>query len=475
MADEFLYALLSEDFQSFIEKSFTEIHGPGKYVPAEYIAVVCHHIERAIVGEERRLLFNLPPRHLKSFIVSVALPIFLLGKDPRTQVLLATYGEKLSQEHAIKAKKVMETKWYKSTFPNTKIDKGSATDLIRTTQGGYLRAPSVGGAVTGFGADFLLVDDLVKADASAHDRKVANDWFVNTALTRFNDPKIGIAIIACHRTHADDLTAYATASGKWTHLSFPVVATKHETFPRGNGSQFERHPGDPLHPGRFDVKDLADMKEELGGTFAAQYQQSPEAGVDTLFEKSWFKPLKNRMNLNNYEYRVHSWDAASSISATSSYSVCTIYGVAGDRVDLLHTFRKRVKYPQLVKNAWRLIRDFPPTHIIVENASAGQSLLQDLFEDLGHGIILHNPKQTKEARAETVLTTLRRKSIHVLEDAEWTETFLSEVLAFPNGFYDDQVDSLTQFLLHYQRGFGYLYKLDQDRLFRVLTEKSGPY
>ncbi|GAB5504389.1 phage terminase large subunit [Pyruvatibacter sp.] len=460
MPNDLLNSVLSLDFLAFVEKCFDQLHGPGRFVPGAHINVVTHHVERAIAGEHKRLLINMPPRHLKSFIVSVCLPAFLLGKSPGKKIILATYGEKLSVEHASKTRAIMSSGWYREVFPKTNVAPNTSNTMLRTTQNGYLFATSVDGPGTGFGADVILVDDLAKADASPAERDKANKWFEVTLATRFDDPKQGVTIVAMHRTHTDDLSGYLLAQTNWTHLKLSAIATASQSLAMGTGSKFTRNIGDALHPERMTGADIEVQRATLiPSVFAAQYQQEPDAESEALFDRKWFHDIPEVMNLNNYDYIVHSWDAASGEAATASFSVCTVWGILGDRCDLIHVYRKRVNYTRLRVAALKLVRRYPPTHIVIENASSGRALLSDLMNLFDGRIIAAVPTRGKTERAEEILDLLYAHGINYPKHAPWANDFLQEVLAFPAGFHDDQVDSLTQFLAHKRYGF--------DRLFRI--------
>ncbi|MEQ8747431.1 hypothetical protein [Pyruvatibacter sp.] len=474
MVTDLLKGVLAQDFLAFVEKCFEQLHGPNKFVPGEHIDVVAYHVERAIAGDHKRLLINMPPRHMKSFIVSVCLPAFLLGRAPDTKIILATYGEKLSVEHANKTRAIMSADWYQKVFPKTKIGVNTSVAMLRTTLNGYLFATSVDGPATGFGADVILVDDLAKADASPLEREKANKWFSSTLMTRFDDPKNGITIVAMHRTHTDDLSGFLLDQSGWTHVKLPAIAQAAEKIAKGVGSSFSRSIGDPLHPARMSAAELKALRVTLTPpVFAAQFQQEPDATSEALFDSKWFKAIPQIMHLNNYNFVVHSWDAASGEGPTASYSVCTVWGVLDDRCDLVSVYRKRVNYTRLRQAALKLVRTFPPTHIVIEDASSGKALLADLKNTFAGRIISYTPTDGKIERAEAVLDLLHAHGINYPKDATWASAFLQEVLTFPSSFNDDQVDSLTQFLAHKRHGFARLHAIPTAMLGDWIDDNGG--
>lgn len=193
-----LYPILRNDLQAFSERCFYELHPADSYADSWAIRSVCYKIEQCIAGKILRLIICVPPRSLKSHIASVCLPAYLLGRDPTTKIISASYGHDLADKFANETRTLMKTPFYRDLFPSTIISATKDTQSeYDTTEHGGRRATSVEGSFTGFGGDYLIFDDLMKsADASSDAaRKRVIDWFETTALTRLNNPKEGRIII----------------------------------------------------------------------------------------------------------------------------------------------------------------------------------------------------------------------------------------------------------------------------------------
>lgn len=204
-----LAAMLRQEFAAFLTKCFETLHpGQPPLGDAWYLRAICHHLVAASEGNTRRLVITVPPRHLKSVSAAVALPAWLLGRDPSRRIMVASYSNDLARQHAEQCRTIMGSKWYREIFPATRIsDRGNRQLEVLTTANGARKAVSVGGSVTGFGADLIIVDDCMKAD-EAHSQAARDElvrWFDGTLMTRLNDKAAGRIISIQQRLHEADL------------------------------------------------------------------------------------------------------------------------------------------------------------------------------------------------------------------------------------------------------------------------------
>jgi hypothetical protein len=215
-----LSLILKEDLTSFIERSFYELHPGQKLDLAPHIEVVATKLEAVRRGETNRLIINLPPRYLKSHCVSVAFVAWLLGHDPAKHVICASYGQDLAGDLAAACQQIMRSPFYRTLFGNLVGDRQAANDFA-TKCGGRRLATSVGGALTGRGADVIVIDDPQKADEahSEASRKATYAWFDNVLLSRLNDKTHGSIIIVMQRLHEDDLVGHVL--GRSAGMSCP--------------------------------------------------------------------------------------------------------------------------------------------------------------------------------------------------------------------------------------------------------------
>ncbi|MEP1230770.1 MAG: hypothetical protein ABJG88_08850, partial [Litorimonas sp.] len=204
-----LQALLREDFRYFIQKVFNTLHVGTKYHHNWHIDAIAHALARVGGSQDKRLLITQPPRSLKSIITSVAWPAWRLGHDPSHSFLCISYSQDLATELSEKSRRIFQSDWYKELFPKTKLIKLTQTDA-QTDKGGRRFSTSIGGTLTGRGADTIIIDDPLKADEAASDvaRKAVIDWYAGTLQSRLNDQSKGSIVVVMQRLHEEDLAGY---------------------------------------------------------------------------------------------------------------------------------------------------------------------------------------------------------------------------------------------------------------------------
>src|ERR1035437_2445895 len=234
ISDHEYHAVLRNDLTSFIECSFLELNPQANFMMAQYIELLAATLEKCRTVETKRLIVNLPPRTLKSHAASVAFPAWLLGHNPAKQIICASYGQDLADKHARDCRTIIGRSFYKDTFPRTRLsaDKSSVNDFMTTAQG-FRMSTSVGGVLTGRGADMLILDDILKPDDALSEtrRRAANDWFFNTLLSRLNSKEDGVIILVMQRLHQEDLVGEVMERERWEVLSLPAIAIEDERIP----------------------------------------------------------------------------------------------------------------------------------------------------------------------------------------------------------------------------------------------------
>ena len=280
LSAEELRLILSEDLTSFIERSYYELHPGREFELAPHIEVVATRLEALRRGEIKRLTINLPPRHLKSHCVSIAFVAWVLGHDPKTQVLCASFSQELADVFAADCLRVMRSSFYRALFGQILGDRQSSRDF-ETIAGGRRIAASVGAALTGRGADLIVIDDPHKLEDALSEEalKATHAWCDDLIISRLNNKKRGAVIIVMQRLHQQDLVGHVLAQGDWDVLSLPAIAEVEEKHliegPLGR-RMFTRSPGEPLCPQREDAASFADVRRKISELdFASQYQQNP--------------------------------------------------------------------------------------------------------------------------------------------------------------------------------------------------------
>jgi predicted phage terminase large subunit-like protein len=443
-------ALLRNDLGSFIWKSFETILPGTPYLPNWHIEAIIHQLMRVRRGEISRLLINQPPRSLKSICVSVAYVAWLLGHDPTRRIIVVSYSNEFAAELHRQFRMVIDAPWYRALFPGMRAARDTGTELV-TTAGGSRYATSVGGALTGRGADLIIVDDPLKAEEafSEASRKRVIDWYSGTLVSRLNDKESGPIIVVMQRLHENDLAGHLLEQGGWEHLDLPAIAVDDSVIPVGNGKPKTRRSGDILHPERESKHTLDRIKAEIGSLmFSSQYQQRPVPLEGNAIKRHWFRYYEHLPH-DSVPRIVQSWDIAMMTGDANDYSVCTTWWIIKSDYYLVDVFRARLQYPDLRRMIASLAAKHGAATILIENAGAGMSVLQDLWRNPPPGMprpIGRKPEGSKENRMVPQSAKIEAGHVILPKQAEWLDIFLHELLAFPNGRHDDQVDSVSQFL-----------------------------
>ncbi len=329
--------------------------------------------------------------------------------------------------------------------------KETGLELV-TSQGGSRYATSVGGTLTGRGADLIIVDDPLNANEihSETARKRVIDWYGGALVSRLNDKQTGSIIAVMQRLHEDDLAGHLLRQGGWNHLNMPAFALEEETIELGRGGTHLRRSGDILHPERESREALEAIKAEVGSLlFSAQYQQQPVPVEGNLIRRSWF-PAYDALPAGPAGTRiVQSWDVAMMTSGRNDYSACSTWLVHKNDAYLVHVYRGRLEYPDLRRKVIGLVAEHRATTVLIEDAGPGMNLLQDLRATTPGGTtrpIGVKPEGSKVDRMAAQSAKIEAGHVYLPKSAAWLGEFLTELLSFPNGRHDDQVDSVSQFL-----------------------------
>jgi predicted phage terminase large subunit-like protein len=449
--DRVLRALLRTELRYFIRKVFATVSPGETYLHNWHVDAIAHQLIRIRSGESRRLLINQPPRSLKSICVSVAYVAWLLGHDPTRHVIVASYSGDFAAELHRQFRMVIASEWYAAVFPDLYLAKETGLEIV-TSQGGSRYATSVGGTLTGRGADLIIVDDPLNANEvqSETARKRVIDWYGGALVSRLNNKQTGAIIAVMQRLHEDDLAGHLMRQGGWTHLNMPAIALEEETIELGRGGTHVRWTGDILHPERESREALEAIKAEVGSLlFSAQYQQQPVPAEGNLIKRSWF-PAYDALPAGPSATRiVQSWDVAMMTSGHNDYSACSTWLLHKNDAHLVHVYRGRLEYPDLRRKVIGLAAEHRATTVLIEDAGPGMNLLQDFRATMPSGMtrpIGVKPEGSKVDRMAAQSAKIEAGHVYLPKSAAWLGEFLTELLSFPNGRHDDQVDSVSQFL-----------------------------
>jgi predicted phage terminase large subunit-like protein len=443
--------LLRHDFATFAMRCFHDLNPQTRLAINWHLEVIAAKLMEVHGGRIRRLIINLPPRHLKSLMASIAFPAWCLGHDPSAQILCVSYAQDLSDKLARDCRSIMLSPWYRQIFPTRLAPHRQAVQEFITTRQGYRLATSTGGVLTGRGADIILIDDPLKPEEALSEaqRKAANQWYDHTLYSRLNDKRHGAIVIIMQRLHEDDLVGHVLAQEGWEVLSFPGIAEADEVHRIETiwGAQcFRRRQGEALHPDREPLETLDRIRRTIGEyNFAGQYQQSPAPLGGGLVKAESFKRYGEKDRPERFDRIVQSWDTANKATELSDFSVCTTWGVRGKDLFLLGLFRRRLEYPALKRAVRELQSLFGANEVLIEDKASGTQLIQELITDGCYGVTPYQPTCDKIMRLNAQ-TAMIETFVYIPEAAPWLAEYLHELMVFPNGKHDDQVDSTAQFL-----------------------------
>lgn len=467
-----------------------------RYSENWHIEVIAEHLEAVSRGELRRLIINIPPRHMKSLSVAVFWPCWDWLSHPERQWLFASYAEKLSKRDSVKCRRIIESRGGRNDGRGTLLERigyYGVVDLLaaedeegwrlsgdqnekmkfENTANGYRLSTSIGGTATGEGGDIIVVDDPHKADESESElrREEVIDWLDGTLSTRLNDPKRSAIVVVMQRLHEEDATGHLREQGGYEHLCLPAEYEPSHPFVWPDDPRSE--PEELLWEERFGPKEIAEVKLRLGSyRTAGQLQQRPSPEEGGILKRFWWRYYPAAW-LDEEDWpefappftRIwQSWDTALKEKTINDYTVGGLWGQDLANKYLLRLVRGRwslteTKDQMRQMTAWGDKR-FPRLaghQKRVENTANGPELIVALRDELP-GIVPVNVDRDKVSRAYSVTPQLEAGNIklpgrmnpdHTGPDPScpaWVQDFVDENASFPNGSYDDQVDMMTQAL-----------------------------
>lgn len=452
------YSQLLRGYFPFFLRAVFEHLNPAETLDWNWhIDAMCHALDRVRRGQDLRLIINVPPRHLKSITVSVAYVAWAMGHDPTQKFIVASYGGDLALRLSRDFRRVVTSGWFSAAFPEFQLARSAEGD-IATTQGGYRTATSVNGAVTGTGADCIIVDDLLKAQDALSPAALdtAFEFYQGSLTSRLNSQITGKIIVIAQRIHENDVPGRCLETGLFAHLNLPGIAQKDETIATGFGKAHERKVGDVLFPARFPRETLERLKIEWGTrNFNAQILQDPVAGDGGFIQWSDISRYDVPPKRRELEKVVQSWDTAEADRIENDYSACTTWGFVRGRWLLLDVRRVKKPLRELIALV-RAHRDkWKADVLLIEEAGSGRHALEMLRheirtmgedEDPSWSLRRCKAAVSKIERWNAAAALLQESFALFPVEADWLDELRREVTGFPNSKHDDQVDSISQFL-----------------------------
>lgn len=444
-------AISRVDFESFSARVFAHLHPDRPYHRNWSTKTLHWHLDQIRQGL-RRLIIAMPPRTGKSLATSVALVAYLHGLDPTLKVICASYNQELATTLHNDYRRIIKSAWYKHLFPKTRIEGKDTDTHVQLVGGGMRYATSVGGPLTGLGADVIIIDDPLKADDAMSDtmRDRVNSWFSRVMYSRLNDKMKGTIIIVGQRLHMNDLIGHVSGP-RWSSLTLPAIAQESRVFPISDNNEHLYRKGEVLDPARETLQKLEEQREKMGSDiFSAQYLQQPVPEGGAMFKRNWIMRYDQPPRPEKGDEIIQAWDCASSEGVMSDYSCCTTWMKRGGLYYLLHVFRGRVDFTTMLKKAIELATSYKPRMVIIEKSSVGPALASQLKRGAGISATTITVRDHKTVRASAQTAKFESGSVYLPKHATWLLAYEDELFAFPGGTHDDQVDATT-LALAYER------------------------
>jgi predicted phage terminase large subunit-like protein len=443
-------AICRTDLASFSRRCFHTLSPAAEFLPNWHIDALAFNLEQVRLGKITRLIVNFPPRTLKSVLCSVAFPAFVLGHDSSKRIIVVSYGTDLAAKLAHDFRAILAALWYRRIFPGVVISLTKNTEFeVVTSRNGSRLAVSIDGALTGRGADIIIVDDPLKAmdGLSDNKRERVNDLFNSTVLTRLDNKRTGAVVVVMQRLHEHDLSGMLQRSATpWTTLNYPAIAQREERIRVGENTYHLSRVGDVLHPRQEPLATLEATRAQLGSYFfAAHYLQEPIPSRNAMIPRAWIRRY-DYLPQPTYQSRfVLSWDTASGESELSDYSACAIMMFHEGQVYLVDMLRERLVYSTLRERAIALACQYGANEVLIEDTGVGSALVADLII-AGQLVRAIKPQQSKKIRMAVQSHKFENGTVLLPKYAPWLADLEEELFAFPHSRHDDQIDAISQAL-----------------------------
>lgn len=464
-------ASLPNDFHAFVVAAWSEVE-QFEFKDSWHIRAVCDHLQAAAERRITKLCVNVPPRTGKSTLISVLFPAWVLARSPREEILTASYSSILATRDAVKTRMLIESDWYASRFPHVQIREDSnLKQSLKLTAGGGRHSLGVSGTLTGLGGTIRIVDDPLNAsDAeSATVRETTNVWLKESWSTRTaGDPEKAVSIVVMQRLHAQDPTQYCIENG----FVMLVLPMEYEGATETNALGWadpRTEFGELLWPAQYNASVVAGLKASLGSYgYSSQFQMRPTPRGGGTIKKQWLRfytdPSKSTpppvmAQLESGEFVelpqvpkdvshlpiTASFDCAFKGTAKSDFVVGQAWAREGANYILVDQVRGRMDFVATCQAVRALHQKYHCNPTLIEAAANGHAVVQALRNEID-GIIDVTPEGGKESRTAAVSPLFEAGNVFLPHPAQapWVQELIDELILFPKGPNDDQVDALTQ-------------------------------
>jgi predicted phage terminase large subunit-like protein len=482
-------------FDTFAMRAFSAVEGDAAaYEWNWHIGCIAEHLEAVRKGEIRKLIINVPPRTLKSYLTCAAFPAWVLGLEPHSKFTMTSYSADLAKDNVTNCRHILDEAWYKETFPETLIDPThDQKNDFKTTDRGRYYGTGILGTITGKGADYVLVDDPVKPDEALSDtiRANTNAAIRNTLFSRFNDPRVGRFIMIMQRLHEDDPTGHLLQDGGYVHLKLPAQAVDRPVIHTLGEKVWTMRRGQLLFPARLTEEVLEEKRRDMFDyNYVGQYLQEPVPLGGGEFVDTWLNYYDNsgikvkEMNLYLICDPAGGEEIKKKRKKKSDYTTFMVIGTAPDNnYYMLDMVRDRLNPTERVDKLFELHRTW--------NGLSGKPPRVG-YEKYGIQSDTHyiRQKQNEEGYRFPLVelggsiekNTRIRRMIPDLQQGRWwfpavlnytdmqgrtmdlvRELVRSEMATFPRARYDDMLDAITR-----------IYDADMQVVFPKIKKRTGP-
>ena len=434
---------IQSDFLTFVKHIWPD------FIEGSHHKIISDKFNRLQTGELKRLIINMPPRHTKSEFASYFLPAWMIGNDPKLKIIQATHTAELAVRFGRKAKTLIDSPEYQEVFTTRLKEDSKAAGRWETDKGGEYFAVGVEGAVTGRGADLLIIDDPHSEQdvnsPTAFDK--AYEWYTSGPRQRLQPG--GRIVLVMTRWSTKDLTAQLLKAqqdekaDKWEVVEFPAILPS----------------GKPVWPEYWKLEDLEAVKASAGiAKWNAQYMQNPTAEEGALLKREWWKDWEEDY-IPPLQHVIQSYDTAFTKKESGDYSAITTWGVFYPDADspahliLVDAIKGRYEFPELRRMALEQYNYWKPETVIVEAKASGLPLTHELRQ-MGIPVVNFTPSKgnDKHTRVNSVSPLFESGMIHAPLSKTFAQEVVEECASFPFGDHDDFVDSTTQALMRFRQG-----------------------
>ena len=442
---------VKDDFLEFVKYMWPE------FVEGYHHKIIAEKFNKLATGEIKRLIVNMPPRHSKSEFASNYLPAWMIGRNPKLKIIQTTHTAELAVRFGRKAKNVIDSPEYQEVFKTKLQEDSKAAGRWETEGGGEYFAAGVGGAITGRGADLLIIDDPHKEqDAMSKEGfDKAYEWYTSGPRQRLQPG--GAIVVVMTRWSTKDLTGRLIHGQKevkgdqWEVIEFPAIMPS----------------GLPVWPEYWKLEELEKVEATLPiAKWNAQWMQAPTAEEGAIIKREWWNDWVHD-NPPHTEFIIQSYDTAFLKKETADYSAITTWGMFRDDENQMHIIlldaeKDRYEFPELRRVAHESFLFWRPQMVLIEAKASGIPLTHELSR-MGIPVVNYTPSKgnDKHVRVNTVAPFFESGRVWAPMHKQYAQEVIEECAAFPNGDHDDYVDSMTQAIMRFRQGGFLLHPEDE--------------